>query len=180
MNQVTIRQDVWKPASETDKASALAALSSLPSRPTTGELDRASYYTALDGVTRHGLSAAVRSILQGGLGHGFFPSPPELRIQCDKAMEGPRWDRSQQLREDRYARERRENNAITQRSPQAIARQQKAYQAFTAGYEADKIRADESERAEIRARYGITEEAIASIPDLPVSNFETPRIRSKS
>ena len=40
-----------------------------------------------------------------------------------------------------YINERRENNAHVQRSPAAIARQQKAYQAFMAGYEADKLKA---------------------------------------
>lgn len=48
--------------------------------------DKGAYYVALEGVTRYGLAEAVRSILRGALGHAFFPSPPELRIQCDKAM----------------------------------------------------------------------------------------------
>ena len=87
MNQVTKSQDVWKPATEADKISALAALGSLPSRQTSGALDKAAYYLALDGVTRFGLSEAVKAILRGRLGHAFFPSPPELRMQCDKAME---------------------------------------------------------------------------------------------
>lgn len=145
----------------------------MPSRPTTGALDKASYYLALDGVTRHGLSGAVRSILQGRLGHGFFPSPPELRIQCDKAMDHHRWERDRAHREDRYARERRENNAIAQRSPEAVARQQRAYQAFLSGIEEERSNSIEAERAEIRASYGITDEAVANLPDLPEpSGFE--------
>lgn len=80
--------DVWKKATEGEKSVALATLATLPSRATSSvELDRAAYYVALDGVTRHGLAEAVKAILKGALGHAFFPSPPELRMQCDKAMD---------------------------------------------------------------------------------------------
>ncbi|WP_165358299.1 hypothetical protein [Mesorhizobium sp. Pch-S] len=145
------------------------------------ELHEAGYFVALEGVTKHGLSEACRAILRGRLGHAFYPSPPELRLQCDEAMKPHRWHRDRERREMQYINERRENNAHVQRSPAAIARQQKAYKAFTAGYEADKLEAGEAERAEIRARYGITDEAVAHLPDLEIpSNFETPSIRSKS
>lgn len=174
MNQIAHRIDFWAPASQEDKIKALVSLGGLPAREASNpQIDKASYYLALKDVTRYSLVQAVEAIHQGKLGHGFFPTPPELRIQCDKAMESPRWHRSQQLREDRYARERRENNALTQRSPEAIARQQKAYQAFMAGYEADKAKADEAEHEVIRARYGITAESIAHLPDLEMpSNFK--------
>lgn len=48
--------------------------------------DEASYLVALEGVSIWCLREAVRSILQGGLGHGWYPSPPEFRIHCDKIM----------------------------------------------------------------------------------------------
>lgn len=145
----------------------------MPSRQASGELDRAAYYVALDGVTRYGLSEAVMAIIRGALGHAFFPSPPELRIECDKAMEWPERQAERARRQERYMQERRENNVITQRSPEAITRQQEAYRKFCEGHDAGKIAAGEAERAEIRARYGMTAELIEQIPDQPVpSNFK--------
>lgn len=55
-------------------------------------MDRAAYSVALENVTRYGISQAVRAIIQGSLDHVFFPSPPELRKECDRAME-PHWQR---------------------------------------------------------------------------------------
>lgn len=149
-------------------------MNSLPSRQTNEvELHEAGYFVALEGVTKHGLSEACRAILKGRLGHAFYPSPPELRLQCDEAMKSHRWHRERERKEMQYINERRENNALTQRSPEAIARQQRAYQAFMAGYEADKAKADEAEHEVIRARYGITVESIAHLPDLEMpSNFK--------
>jgi hypothetical protein len=175
MNLPTNQIDVWAKATDQDKLKALASLNSLPSRHTdTVEISEAGYFVALDGVTRYGLSEAVRAVLKGSLGHAFFPSPPELRMQCDKAMEWPERHRERQLREERYHRERRENNAIVQRSPEAIARQQAVYRQFLAGCDdGGQQAAEDADRAEIRARYGLTDEAVASIPDQPVpSNFK--------
>lgn len=183
MNLPTNQIDVWAPASDQDKLKALASLNSLPSRQTNEvELHEAGFFVALEGVTKHGLSEACRAILKGRLGHAFYPSPPELRMQCDKAMEGHRWHRERERREMRYINERRESNAHTQRSPEAVAKQQAVYQAFVARQEDEKARAEEAEHAAIRARYGITEDSIAHLPDLPIpSNFEKPSIfRSKS
>ena len=179
MNLPTNQIDVWAKASDQDKLKALASLNSLPSRQTdTVEISEAGYFVALDGVTRHGLSEAVKAILKGGLGHAFFPSPPELRIQCDKAMEWHEHQREREYREERYIRERRENNAIVQRSPEAIARQQESYRKFCAGYTSEKDEAEKAERADIRARYGMTDELIDGIPDQPVpSNFKKLGVR---
>lgn len=181
MNLPTNQIDVWALATDQDKLKALASLNSLPSRQTNEvELHEAGYFVALEGVTNHGLSEACRAILKGRLGHAFYPSPPELRLQCDEAMKSHRWHRERERKEMQYINERRENNALTQRSPEAIARQQRVYQSFLASIEDDKAKTEEAERAEVRARYGMTEEAIASIPDLPIpSNFKTPSMRSK-
>ena len=84
-NLPTPQTDVWTPATEMDRTGALAALSTLPARASS-RLDRVAYHVALEGVTRWGLTEAVKAILRGALGHAFFPSPPELRVQCDKAM----------------------------------------------------------------------------------------------
>lgn len=174
MNSLTNQIDVWAKATDQDKLKALASLNSLPSRQTdTVEISEAGYFVAMEGVTRYGLTEAVRAILKGALGHAFFPSPPELRIQCDKAMEWPERQREREHREERYIRERRENNAVVQRSPEGVARQQEAYRKFLAGYETENRTVEESERAEIRSRYGITDEAVASIADQPIpSNFK--------
>lgn len=66
---------------------ALGTLSTLPSRAV-GEdnegLTQAQYLDALEGVTFYALTRAVKDVRRGALKHGFFPSPPELRILCDR------------------------------------------------------------------------------------------------
>ncbi len=65
-------------------------LSALPSRaPADRKLVREVYLRALRGVTRHSLNVAVDDIIQGhsGLTHGFMPSPPELRRECERIMQ---------------------------------------------------------------------------------------------
>lgn len=175
MNLPINQIDHWSKATDQDKIKALASLNSLPSRQTdTVEVSEAGYFVAMEGVTRYGLTEAIRAILKGGLGHAFFPSPPELRMQCDKAMEWPERQRERELRNQRYIRERIENNTIAQRTPEAIARQQAAYRKFLDGYQSKSISAEEAERAEIRARYGMTNELIDALPDQPVpSNFRS-------
>lgn len=177
MNLPINQIDHWSKATDQDKLKALASLNSLPSRQTdTVEISEAGYFVALDGVTRYGLTEAVRAILKGGLNHAFFPSPPELRMQCDKAMEWPERQRERELRNQRYIRERIETNLHTQRSPEAVARQQAAYRKFLAGCETEKRSADEADRAEIRARYGMTDELVGAIADQPIpSNFKPVR-----
>lgn len=133
---------------------------------------------ALEGVTRYGLTEAVRAVLKGALGHAFFPSPPELRMQCDKAMEWPERQRERELRNQRYVRERIENNTIAQRTPEAVSRQQAAYRKFLDGYHSEARSVEEAERADIRARYGMTDELISQIADQPVpANFKKLEVR---
>ena len=131
-------------------------------------LDRAAYYLALEGVTRHGLATAVRKIMQNALGHGFMPSPPELRGQCDKAME---WHEAMAHRIRRRERENEEFNRQfgkpVERSEQGRARVSAAYQRFLSSYENGKTDEEEANRAELRRRYGMTPETLASIKDNP-------------
>lgn len=64
-------------------------LSALPARaPTDQNLVREVYLKALEGVTRHSLEMAVENIIKGhsNLEHGFMPSPPELRRECERVM----------------------------------------------------------------------------------------------
>lgn len=167
MTLPTNRQDIWKPATEADKTQALAALGSLPSRATSsGSLDKAAYHMALDGVTRHGLVKAVEAILKNALGHPFFPSPPELRGQCDKAMD---WHRQEARRAQRRSDQSRLNADLDAsheaKTADARAKVRSAYQRFIARYDQSKIEDQEAARAAIRARYGMTPEVLASIPN---------------
>lgn len=171
----------WIKATEEEKAKALAAFSGMPAQRLTSEIEEnavdASYQIALDGVTRYGLSEAVKAILKGSLGHRFYPNAVELRMECDKAMAWHEQMAARIRRQEQYQAERRENNRLVQRTPEAIARQQSAYQSFIAQHESSKgdPENDEAARAELRERYGITPEALAKIKDNPPlpSNFST-------
>lgn len=137
-------------------------LSGLPSRETTaGELDNAAYMIALDGVTRHGLSEAVRFILRGALGHAFLPSPPELRLQCDKAMDWHVKEQERILRQERMSSERvppRKDPTPAQR-----ARVAAAYAEFCKDYE--KLSAEDTLK--------LDPALVAQIPDNPKSLART-------
>lgn len=64
-------------------------LSGLPGRgPTDPKLSRGVYLMALRGVTRHSLERATLNFIQGHseVDHGFMPSPPELRKECERIM----------------------------------------------------------------------------------------------
>ena len=145
--------------------------SNLPSAPSTSpERDEATFAIALDGVTRHGLFEAVRAILQGALGHAFFPNPPELRMQCDKAMEHHKSMRELIARRERVKRER--PLPVPPLTAEQQARREEVMRRFHASVAADKEAGDAAmlaaERADIRARYGMTDEVMAGIADRPV------------
>ena len=73
---------------EQDVLGGLVILGSLPRRASdTAELDLKAYGIALDGVNAVDLATAIRGILQGSLGHPFFPVPPELRLRCNAAAD---------------------------------------------------------------------------------------------
>lgn len=157
-----IQQDVWKPATEVEKIQALVTLSGLPSRETTaGEIDNAAFMMALDGVTRYGLSEAVRFILRGALGHAFLPSPPELRIQCDKAMEHHKQMRERIARQERIASERLPD--IPPRTADEIARHTERMARFyeASGYEDGRKIAQE--------RVTLDPALVAQIADAPTT-----------
>lgn len=155
-----IHQDVWKLASETEKIQALVTLSGLPSRETTaGELDNAAFMMALEGVTRHGLSEAVKFILRGSLGHAFLPSPPELRIECDKAMEWHARERERVARREQMERERRQFGPVPDPSPEAKARVAALYANFCKSYE----------KASVEDTLVLDPELVALVPDNPKS-----------
>lgn len=148
---------------------ALASLGGLPSRQTSSaEFDQATFFVALEGVTRYGLAEAVKAILQGSLNHAFFPSPPELRIQCNKSME------HYEAMDERIRRRQRENADWVRQFREPVRKTDEtravvaaAHQAFHASHDAAKLAEDEAARAEIRAKYGMTQEVLDAMKDRP-------------
>src|SRR5690606_20693140 len=122
---------------------------------------------------RHGLTVAVRAILQGALGHAFFPAPPELRIQCDKAME---WYERQ---EDRARQRHRENlefqrlhGSPPRKTPADKARVARMYHDLKEQWRLEKFGEDRAEREATRKRLGMTPEVLARIPNAPPKSEE--------
>jgi hypothetical protein len=158
---------------------ALASLAGLPSRQADdAALDQQMYLVALESVTRYALSEAVKSIIRGGLGHTFFPSPVELRLACDRAQQPVRdmQRRITMTEENRRDREEfdRINAGKTAESRARVAEVTRQMHRTIAGDKLEQEEVDrEAERAAVRAKYGMTAETLASISDQPVpSNFE--------
>lgn len=89
MNQMATNQTYSMLVSEEDISKAMYILSALPSRVQSDRtLFKEVYFRALHGVSRHSLEVAVQNIIQGHseLQHGFLPSPPELRRECERVM----------------------------------------------------------------------------------------------
>jgi hypothetical protein len=136
-------------------------LAGLPSRLADDvKADKAAMYMALNGVSFHALARATEAILQGALGHTFFPSPVEFRQQCDAVMsrQGMEQRRSENLQ--RQAQERRRIDEIhAQRTPESLARVDATYKAFCADYKAKKP----------EPGVYLDPELVAQIPDAPKS-----------
>lgn len=160
------RTDLSILATETQVLQALASLAVLPSRQAEdAALDQDMYRLALRGVSRHGLSQAVSAIMRGALGHTFFPSPVELRQQCDAAEEPLRRQIERDARRREWARENAEYaRARAHRSPEAVARQQAAYKAFCESYAQEPI---------AQERVYLDPELMAQVPDAPTKIQET-------
>ena len=183
MNELTQIPDTTRLASEQDKLQALASLATLPAQRSYSaeqdEINDRAMLHALEGVPRYALMEAVHAVLKGALGHTFFPSPVELRQQCDKAME-PHIRQAERIRvQEIQERERAEYARSRQgQTPAARTRVAAAYAKFCAGYTSEKEEAEEVERADIRSHYGMTDELINAIPDQPVpSNFKKLGVR---
>lgn len=136
------------------------------------DVEKAAYYLALDGVTRHSLAEAVKAILQGALGHAFFPSPPELRMQCDRAME-----HHVRMRDRVERRARIERDRIPDRRPlsdEERARQVERMRRFNRSIGRDPESEEADFRKAMEAKYGA--EALAKVPDAPdtVPGFRRP------
>ena len=145
---------------------ALVLLNSLPSRIVeSAELNKAAYFIALAGVELYGLNRAVENILKGKLGHGFFPSPAELRLQCEGVMQPVR-DSVHKANRERAEREAAADFAPIDHSPEAKARVSAAYQRFLDSYRPDG-KSEIDELAEIRAKYDSV--MLDAVPNAPPS-----------
>lgn len=155
--------DVWKLATEGEQIQSLSLLAGLPAREADDvRVDKPAYYIALRGVTSYGLREAVKSILQGGLGHAFFPSPAELRLECDRHMKSFERQRTREKMLADHARENREFDRIrSERSPESVARVKALYERFCADRELGKPEPD---------RVMLDPELVAQVPDAP-TNF---------
>lgn len=128
----------------------------MPSRATSSaEFDQQVYFIALDGTTQYGLFEAVKFILRGALGHAFFPSPPEFRLECDKRMDPHIRQRDRAIRQDQISRERIPDRA----EPTAAekARVSAVYADFCRGYE----------KAAVEDTLKLDPELVALVPDNP-------------
>ncbi len=125
------------------------------------------YNIALEGVSRYGLSQAVSAIMRGALGHTFFPSPVELRQQCDLAEAPIRRQAEREAIRREAARERAEwSRTTSERTPEAKARAKAVYDAFCAQYETTAI---------AQERVYLDPELLAQVPDAP-SPFKKPSV----
>lgn len=105
--------------------------------------------------------------MQNALGHGFLPSPPELRGQCDKAMEV---FEERARRQRRLERENEEfNRQFGKPSPPLTEderhRQRERMARFYRSIGKDEEGDEASFRERMEAKYG--REALAAVPDNP-------------
>lgn len=149
----------------------LLLLGALPSREAgSAKIEKAAYYIALDGVSTFGLTRAMEAILQGKHGHTFFPSPAELRMQCDKAME-PIIAAHQKATRERLQREQAAEFKPVVHTQAEIVRVNEIYHKFCAGYVTD-FKTEDQLIAEIRAKYD--PDMLDAVPDAP-TQFNRPR-----
>ncbi|MER8990038.1 hypothetical protein [Mesorhizobium sp. M0678] len=150
--------DSQRAVTKQDLAGALVALSCLPKRLSSNpEIEFAAYETAIEGVMFDDLAMAVKAILKDALGHAFFPAPPELRRQCNAALDV----RATELaRAAQRQREREQRLPDVVHSPEQRARVAALHRAF---HESLKPMAEADEIEEIRKKYDPG--ALAAIPD---------------
>lgn len=155
----------------------LSRLKSLPSRTSdTAEIDLLSFEDALEGVLATVLLEAVRQVNQAVLGHAFHPSPPELRMLCDKIQRQISEDRARKAEGERQRRESEQRRLQHEKTktPEARARVAAMLARFNQDHEARQAAARSDGLAETadqvrdRLKCQIGETAFNSIPDLPV------------
>lgn len=141
---------------------ALASLAVLPSRQAAdAALDTKMYFIALEGVSRYALNEAVKAIIRGTLGHTFFPTPVEIRLQCNKAIEPIAREAERQRMNQQQARERISyEKRMRARPPEEIARVRAVYEKFCEQHKASKPVSEEG-------RIILDPELLAQVPDAP-------------
>ena len=180
MDLATYGQNLQKPSSAVtaDEISmVLSRLKSLPSRTSdTAEIDLLSFEDALEGVSATVLLEAVRQVNQAVLGHAFHPSPPELRMLCDKIQRQISEDRARKAEGERQRRESEQRRLQHEKTktPEARARVAAMLARFNQDHEARQAAArsdglaETAEQVRDRLKGQIGETAFNNIPDLPV------------
>lgn len=100
---------------------------------------------ALDGVPVFALQTATKNIMRGALGHAFFPSPPELRIQCDEVMKPILEARARDSYDRRILKEMAADNTRAKWTPESRARATAKWEAAKAQQRLDNA-AEETRR----------------------------------
>ncbi|BCG85340.1 hypothetical protein MesoLj113c_14500 [Mesorhizobium sp. 113-3-9] len=155
-------ETIERAATRQDVAGALVTLSCLPKRQSVDAVvEFEAYCVALEGIASATLAGAVKAILRNALGHAFFPSPPELRGQCDRIRSAQLDEMANKQRKRRMAEEQAQFAPVVHTKEQ-MARVARAHKAFLDSLrpmnEADEIEA-------IRAKYDPKD--LERIPDRP-------------
>lgn len=156
--RVVTRQDI---------AGALVSLSPLVKRVALDpEIEFAGYLAGLRSVRYLDLVAAVQAILEGALGHGFFPTPPELRIECNRAFDRRHADDVREARRREMAEQIATRNDLPKRTPEGRERVAKLMREFNMRWEIERTK--EPPLDEVRARLG--DEALRRLPNQPTTS----------
>ena len=169
-----VEHEVRKDATELHVLDSIEALGSLPKRDSDqAELDLAAYYVALSGVPASFLAVAVRQILQGVLGHAFFPSPPEFRIVCNRIWKAHSDEMKRKAHEEQAERQRLEDEVLRQRKATKSLDEKRRVLRLYAKFLEDGYNGDQADKPDaIRQRYDARK--LAAVPDAPTG---TKRLR---
>ncbi len=100
---------------------------------------------ALEGVSKGALAKAIKDVLRGGLGHGFHPSAPELRILCNENQNAVAADAARErIRRETIEENRRLAAPKFERDEAFHERQRKRMEAFHSSMKTDEERAQEN------------------------------------
>lgn len=158
----------FRKATRDEMVQCLTLLSVRPSRvEISSTISHAAYFIALDGVSGWSLQQAATRILQGSLRHPFFPEPSELRLACDAAMVPVHDARREEARRREMERQREDHRIPPRRTAEELERHAARMARLNESFMTEKDEALSIERADIRARYGMTEEVLAAIKDAP-------------
>ena len=159
-------------ATQDDLLRAIIALECLPKRPSENvTVELRVYQIALEGdvprvvVAAVDLAVAIRRIIQGVLGHGFHPSPSELRMVCDKVRDERCQDLDRQSRQRRIKEEAASLNSARP-TPEQKRRLAAIYEKFCREWD-DKDGDKAAELEAIRAKYD--PKVLAALPDRPIA-----------